>query len=96
MNESNKSKICVKVAEAIGNRSLTGKSTLSKESPSHDTFLQIDLVKQHFSNAKGYASIYDGVGPDAYFFLMRINRVLQLIGDFPYEKVLDVGCGPGA
>ena len=56
--------------------------------------LHLQSVKKDFSDASGYAALYQQNNPTAHFFNTRLRRVAELIGDVEINKVLDMGCGP--
>lgn len=57
---------------------------------------QTELARRCFSEAKGYAQLYEGSpSPQALFFNERLQRVFELIAPVKSGKVLEVGCGPG-
>jgi ubiquinone/menaquinone biosynthesis C-methylase UbiE len=52
-------------------------------------------VQDYFADAQSYAGAYYGTTPTAHFFMTRLQKVLELIGDVRGKRVLDAGCGPG-
>jgi ubiquinone/menaquinone biosynthesis C-methylase UbiE len=59
-----------------------------------DRNLQVELVKQEFSEAHAYAGEYQTHTPIAHFFNTRLQRVSELMGDLRTGRILDIGCGP--
>lgn len=57
---------------------------------------QVDLVTEVFdAKAPTYADGYEGRSSAAHSFVVRRERVYELLADRSDGRVLDVGCGPG-
>lgn len=70
-------------------------SNLRTEDPAQmKTDRQLELVRKQFARAKSYAEEYELCSPIAHFLNIRLQRVLELMGDLEGSRVLDIGCGP--